>query len=141
MKGKSLEKSYNLLVLNNFEEMELILTKRFLSYFGKLLPLEYSYLDWLVFKLRPIRKQNNFQLALNSDYIRSEIVLNPKTLIQFIQFLNYAQNLDYTIANWDEVYYRKVTFIVRDFITYQNPTISSTNRYKLKKQKNFLQIY
>ena len=27
MKGRSLEKSYNLLVLNNFEEMELILTK------------------------------------------------------------------------------------------------------------------
>ena len=50
-----------------------------------------------------------------------------------IQFLNYATNLDYTIANWDGVYYRKVTFIVRDFITYQNPTISSTNRYKLKK--------
>ena len=35
MKGRSLEKSYNLLVLNNFEEMELNLTKRFLSYFGK----------------------------------------------------------------------------------------------------------
>ena len=103
MKGKSLEKSYNLLVLNNFEEMELILTKRFLSYFGKLLPLQSSYVDWLVFKLRPIRKQNNFQLGLNSDYIQSEIALNPKTLIQFIQFLNYAQNLDYTIANWDEV--------------------------------------
>ena len=117
MKGKSLEKSYNLLVLNNFEEMELILTKRFLSYFGKLFPLQSSYLDWLVFKLRPIRKQNNFQLGLNSDYIQSEIALNSKTLIQFIQFLNYAQNLDYTIANWDRVYYRKVTFIVRDFIT------------------------
>ena len=28
-------------------------------------------------------------------------------------------------------------FIVRDFITYQNPTISSTNRYKLKKTKEF----
>ena len=101
MKGKSLEKSYNLLVLKSFEEMELILTKRFLSYFGKLLPLEYYYLGWLVFKLRPIRKQNNFQLGLNSDYIRSEIALNPKTLIQFLQFLNYARNLDYTIANWD----------------------------------------
>lgn len=60
MKGRSLEKSYNLLVLNNFEKMELNLTKRFLSYFGKLLPLQNSYLDWLVFKLRPIRKQNNF---------------------------------------------------------------------------------
>ena len=108
MKGKSLEKSYNLLVLNNFEEMELILTKRLLSYFGKLLPLQSSYLDWLVFKLRPIRKQNNFQLGLNSDYIRSEIALNPKTLIQFIQFLNYATNLDYTIVNWDGAYFYKL---------------------------------
>lgn len=137
MKGRSLQKSYNLFVLNNFEEIELNLTKRFLSYFGKLLPLQNSYLDWLVFKLRPIRKQNNCKLALKSDYIQSEIALNSKILIQFIQFLNYAQNLDYTIANWDGVYYRKVTFIVRDFITYQNSTISSTNRYKLKKIKEF----
>ena len=68
----------------------------------------------------------------HTDYIWSEIALNPKTLIQF---LNYAQNLDYTIANWDEVYYRKITFIGRGFITYQNPTISSTNLYKLKKNK------
>lgn len=137
MKGRSLEKSYNLLVLNNFEEMELNLTKRFLSYFGKLLPLQNSYLDWLVIQIRPIRKQNNFQLALNSDYIRSEIDINPKNLIQFIQFLNYAQNLDYTIADWDGVSYRKVTFIVRDFIIYQNPTISSKNRYQLQKTKEF----
>jgi len=137
MKGRPLEKSYNLLVLNNFEEMELNLTKRFLFYFGKLLPLQNSYLDWLVFKLRPIHKQNNFQLGLNSDYIRSEIEINPKNLIQFIQFLNYAQNLDYTISHWDGVSYRKVTFIVRDFITYQNPTISSKNRYQLQKTKEF----
>ena len=137
MKGRSLEKSYNLLVLNNFEEMELKLTKRFLSYFGKLLPLQNSYVDWLVIQIRPIRKQNNFQLALNSDYIRSEIDINPKNLIQFIQFLNYAQNLDYTIADWDGISYRKVTFIVRDFIIYQNPTISSKNRYQLQKTKEF----
>ena len=134
MKGRSLEKSYNLLVLNNFEEMEFNLTKRFLSYFGKLLPLQNSYLDWFVFKLHPIRKQNNFQLGLNSDYIRSEIEINRKNLIQF---LNYARNLDYTIVDWNGVSYRKVTFIVRDFITYQNPTISSTNRYKLQKTKEF----
>jgi len=137
IKGRSLQKSYNLLILNNFEEMELNLTKRFLLYFGKLLPLQDSYLDWLVFKLRPIRKQNNFQLGLNSDYIRSKIDINPKNLIQFIQFLNYAQNLEYTIADWDGVFYRKVTFIVRDFITYQNPTISSNNRYQLQKTKEF----
>ena len=137
IKGRSLQKSYNLLILNNFEEMELNLTKRFLLYFGKLLPLQDSYLDWLVFKLRPIREQNNFQLVLNSDYIRSEIDINPKNLIQFIQFLNYAQNLEYTIADWDGVLYRKVTFIVRDFITYQNPTSRSNNRSQLQKTKVF----
>ena len=137
MKGRSLEKSYNLLVLNNFQEMELNLTKQFLSYFSRLLPLQNSYLDWLVFKLRPICKQNNSQLGLNSDYIRSEIEINPKNLIQFIQFLNYARNLEYTSTDWDGVSYRKVTFIVRDFINYKNPTINPKSGYQLQKTKEF----
>lgn len=58
-------------------------------------------------------------------------------MVQFIQFLNYAQNLDYTIADWDGVFYRKVTFIARDFITYKNLIISSKNRYQLQKTKEF----
>ena len=45
IKGRSLEKSYNLLILNNFEEMKLNLTKQFLFYLDKLLPLQNSYLD------------------------------------------------------------------------------------------------
>ena len=53
--------------------------------------------------------------------------------------MNYAQNLDYTIKNWDGISYRKVTFIIRDFIKYQNPIISSTNRYQLQKTKSFIQ--
>ena len=122
MKGRFLQKFHKLLVSNNFEEIESKLTKQFLFYFGKLLPLQHSYLDWLVLQLRPIRKQKTFQLGLQSDYIKSESSINSETLIQFIQFLNYAQNLDYTIQNLDEISYRKVTFIIRDFITYQNPT-------------------
>ena len=139
MKGRFLQKFHKLLVLNNFEEIELNLTKQFLHYFGKLLPLQYSYLDWLIVELRPLRNQTSFQLGLSSDYIKSEITINPKNLIQLIQFLNYAQNLDYTIKNWDGISYRKVTFIIRDFIKYQNPIISSTNRYQLQKTKSFLQ--
>jgi len=139
MKGRFLQKFHKLLVLNNFEEIELNLTKQFLHYFGKLLPLQYSYLDWLIVELRPLRNQTSFQLGLSSDYIKSEININPKNLIQFIQFLNYAQNLDYTIKNWGGISYRKVTFIIRDFIKYQNPIISSTNRYQLQKTKSFLQ--
>jgi hypothetical protein len=53
--------------------------------------------------------------------------------------LNYAQNLDYTIHNWDGISYRKVTFIIRDFIKYQDPTTSLTNRYQLQKTKWFFQ--
>ena len=139
MKGRFLQKFHKLLVLNNFEEIELNLTKQFLHYFGKLLPLQYSYLDWLIVELRPLRNQTSFQLGLSSDYIKSEININPKNLIQLIQFLNYAQNLDYTIKNWDGISYRKVTFIIRDLIKYQNPIISSTNRYQLQKTKSFLQ--
>ena len=139
MKGRFLQKFHKLLVSNNFEEIESKLTKQFLFYFGKLLPLQHSYLDWLVLQLRPIRKQKTFQLGLQSDYIKSESSINSETLIQFIQFLNYAQNLDYTIQNLDEISYRKVTFIIRDFITYQNPTISSKNRYQFQKTKDFFQ--
>ena len=64
-----------------FEEIELNLTKQFLHYFGKLLPLQYSYLDWLIVELRPLRNQTSFQLGLSSDYIKSEISINPKNLI------------------------------------------------------------
>jgi len=137
LKGRFLHKFHRLLVLNNFEEMEFNLTKQFLYHFAKLLPLQFSYSDWLVVKLRPIRKQKNFQSGLNSEYIKSEIEINPKNLIQFIQFLNYAQKLDYTKPDWEGVFYRKVTFIVRDFINYQDPTTSLTNRYQLQKTKDF----
>ena len=36
-------------------------------YFAKLLPLQYSSTDWLVIKLRPIRKQPSLPSGLNSD--------------------------------------------------------------------------
>lgn len=53
--------------------------------------------------------------------------------------MNYVQDLDYEIKDWDGVLYRKVTFIVRDFIKFQNPTISPTNHYQLQKTKDFFQ--
>ena len=56
MKGKFIQKYHLLLVSNNLEEFEQKLSSHFFLYFGKLLPLNFSYLDWLVIKLRPIRK-------------------------------------------------------------------------------------
>lgn len=59
MKGRFLRKYHSSLVSNNLEEFENELSKRFVENFGKnkKLPLHYYYLDWLVIKLRPIRKQ------------------------------------------------------------------------------------
>lgn len=44
-----------LLVAGCFEELESKLVEEYISYFGKLLPFQYLYTDWLVQKLRPSR--------------------------------------------------------------------------------------
>ena len=140
MKGKFIQSYHLLLVKNNFVEFEHNLSSHFFTYFGNLLPLQHVFLDWLVVTLRPNRKTNKLQFGLNSDYLESNIETNPKHLVQFIQFLNYAQNLDYTLTDWDGVCYRKVTFIVRSFMNFKDPSISPTNRYQLKETKRFFRI-
>jgi hypothetical protein len=57
MKGKVLQHYHLLLVENRIQEFEPKLSSQFLISFGKLLPLHYSYTDWLVLKLRPIRNK------------------------------------------------------------------------------------
>jgi hypothetical protein len=56
MKGRFL-REYQLLLVSNIsnslEEFENELSKPFLWDFGKTLPLDYSYLDWLVVKVQP----------------------------------------------------------------------------------------
>ncbi len=71
MKGKFIKSYHTLLIQNNFEELEHKLSLHFLTYFGKLLPLHSSYLDWLVVKLRPIRKQKFSSSGLKSHYIQT----------------------------------------------------------------------
>lgn len=44
-----------LLVDDSFEELESKLVEEYIFYFGKLLPFQYSYTDWLAEKLRPFR--------------------------------------------------------------------------------------
>ena len=139
MKGKFLQNHHLLLVSNNLEEFEQKLSLHFLVYFGKLLPLNFSYLDWLVVNLRPIRKQHIFQSDLNSDYIKSEILMEIRSFVMLLQFLTYAQHLDFEIESLGGIPYRQVTFKVRDFLEFQNPTVKSTNHYQLEKIKKFLQ--
>ena len=103
------------------------------------MPLNYSYLDWLVIKLRPIRKQTALTYGLNSDYIKSEILMDTRIFVSLIQFLNYAQHLDYKIDYLGSTAYRKVVFKLRDFLQFQDFSLKPTNRYRLTKIKEFFQ--
>jgi hypothetical protein len=94
IKRKFIKTYHTLLIQNHFEEFEHKLSIHFLTYFGKVLPLHYSYIDWLVLKLRSIRKQISFPSGLNSDYIQSEILVDSRSFLALIQSLNYVQNLD-----------------------------------------------
>jgi hypothetical protein len=139
MKGKLLQKYHLLLVSNRLEEFEQKLSSHFLLSFGKLLPLQYSYLDWLVIRLRPTFKQTTLQNGLNSDSIKSEIVMDTRTFVSLIQFLNYVQHLDFEIEYLGLTGYRKVVFKLRDFLEFQDPSVKNTNRYRLGKIKEFFQ--
>ena len=138
MKGKALQQYHILLVENRLEEFEQKLSSYFIIYFGKLLPLQHSYLDWLVIQLRPMRRQSCLQAGLNSDYIQSEIKSDSRKFIMLIQFLNYAQHLDFEIKYIDQISYRVVGFRLQDFLRFQN---KSNNPYQLRKVKEFFVWY
>lgn len=139
MKGKFLQDYHSLLVEYRLEEFEQKLSSHFLVYFGKLLPLHFSYLDWLVIRLRTIRKRPKLPLGLNSDYINSQILMDKRNFVSLIQFLNYAQHLDFKMDYLGSTSYRRVVFKLRDFIKYQDPSVKPTNRYRLRKIREFFQ--
>ena len=120
MKGKVLQQYYLLLVENRLEEFEQKLSSYFTLYFGKLLPLQHSYLDWLVIQLRPMRRPSCVQLGLKADYIQSERKRDSRKFVMLIQFLNYAQHLDFEIKYIDQISYRVVSFRLHDFLRFQN---------------------
>jgi hypothetical protein len=70
----------------------------------------------LTIQLRPFRKQPIFQDGLNSAYIKSEILMDTKSFVSLIQFLNYADCLDFEIEYLGDVAYRKIVFKLRDFL-------------------------
>ena len=51
-----------------------------------------------------------------------------------IQFLNYAQHLDFDIKYIDQTLYRVVGFRLQDFLRFQN---KYNNQYQLTKVKDF----
>ena len=137
MKGKFIKAYHTLLIQNHFEEFEHKLSIHFLTYFGKVLPLQYSYTDWLVIKLRPLRKQTFSLTGLKIDYLRSGSFQNNTDSYKFctlLQFLVYAQTLNYKIDSLGTTSYRLVQFRVQDFLKY---TKLSSNYYQLKKLIEF----
>ena len=120
MKAKFLQEYHFLLGENRLEEFEQQLSSYFTLYFAKLLHLQHSYLDWLVIQLRPRRRQSCLQSALKSDYIKSEIKSYSRKFVMLIQFLNYAQHLDFEIKYIDQISYRvsnqRITKIKKNFI-------------------------
>ena len=137
MKGKFIKTYHTLLIQNNFEEFEHKLSIHFLTYFGKVLPLQYSYTDWLVIKLRPLRKQTSSLTGLKVDYLRSGSFQNntdPYKFCTLLQFLVYAQTLNYKIDSLGTTSYRLVQFRVQDFLKY---TKLSSNYHQLKKLIEF----
>lgn len=139
IKEKFLQDYHILLVSSLLDEFENKLASHFSVYFGKLLPMKFSYLDWLVVKLRPIRKQVHFLVALNSDYINSEIIMEARSLIIFLQFFNYAQYLDFERESLGNIMYRKVFFQLQDFFKIQNSEVKSITHYQLGKIKDFFE--
>ena len=137
MKGKFIKTYHTLLIQNHFEEFEHKLYIHFLTYFGKVLPFQYSYTDWLVIKLRPLRKQTFSLTGLKIDYLRSGSFQNNTDSYKFctlLQFLVYAQTLNYKIDSLGTTSYRLVQFRVQDFLKY---TKLSSNYYQLKKLIEF----
>ena len=126
MKGKFLQEYHLFLRGNRLEEFAQKLSSHFLISFGKLLPLKYSYMDWLVIKLRPIRKFSIPQYFLNIDCVESKSLYlssDPKKFVILLQFLTYTQLLDFKTDFLGDTSYRMVHFRIDHFLKFQNLTV------------------
>lgn len=136
-----------LLVEGCFEELESELVQEYISYFGKLLPFQYLYTDWLAEKLRPFRVnlKTYSQTTLCSDYINIEMEtifgsFEPKKFLMFLKFLKFITSLDYKTEIFDGDSYRILIFRVKDFLDVSHSYYNSQNEYyKMQKTKDFLQ--
>lgn len=131
-----------LLVEDSFEELESKLVEEYICYFGKLLPFQYSYTDWLAEKLRPFRVNLKIdsKTTLCSDYISIEVeTIEPKKFIMFLKFLKFLKSLDYKTEIFDGDSYRLILFRVKDFSDVSHSYYNSQDEYyKMQKTREFL---
>ena len=137
---KTKARSYHNYFLNldqTFVQFENLIATRFYPYLRVALVLDTELTDWLVIKLRPLRKQTFSLTDLKIDYIRSGSFQNNIDSYKsctLLQFLVYAQTLNYKIDSLGTISYRLVQFRVQDFLKY---TKLSSNYYQLKKLIEF----
>ena len=67
------------------------------------------------------------------------LLSDPKKFVMLLQFLTYAQQLDFKIDFLGDTSYRTVHFRIDHFLKFQNPTLKSTSYYKLKKARLFFE--
>jgi hypothetical protein len=131
-----------LLVEDCFEELESKLVEEYIFYFGKLLPFQYLYTDWLAEKLRPLRVNLKIypKTTLCSDYISIKVEkIDPKKFIMFLKFLKFIKSLDYKTEIFDGDSYRLILFRVKDFLDVSHSHYNSQDEYyKMQKIREFL---
>lgn len=141
----NLIKNYNsLLVEDCFDELEGKLAEQYISYFGKLLPFQYCYTNWLSEKLRPLRYNKKIygKPFIVNDYMESKTLLpsiDPKKFGMFLKFLKFTKNLDYEMEMFANTSYRRIVFRVKDFLKVCDSFYNSQNEYyKTEKTRQFL---
>ena len=137
IKGKFIRNYQKLLVANSLEEFEHKISIHFLTHFGRVLPLYHSYTDWLVMRLRPMRKQTFSLTDLKIDYLSPSSFqesTDPYKFCTLLQFLAYAQTLNYETDSLGTNSYRLIQFRVQDFLKHIK---LSSNYYQLKKLIEF----
>jgi len=132
-------------LINDFEKIEDLLTREFLNYFWKLLPLKNNYTDWLSQRIRPIVNNTrvSIQPYISTDYIKSDrSKLSPvslKNFIMFLKFIRFTKELEYEIQKFDNILYRVLVFRVKDFSDVCDSMFKSDNNYyKIGQVKQFL---
>lgn len=141
MKYSFAEKYSPLLMKSNLQEFEFEMTKNFIQYFGKILPLDSDYTVWLIWKIRPLRSGYQSSFQLKTDYIESGKITNfqdEKSLALFLQFLIYVNDLDFKKEFLGSTSYRCVHFSVRDFLYFENSS-ANYSTYRFKRLKNFIE--
>jgi len=142
MKGRFIEQYSNYFVHNSWKDFEDVLSQHFLQYFGKHLPINSTYLDWLVVKLRSITPKPIPNLIFKMDYInRIESIKDQKKVVQFLKFLVYAKDLYYVTESLGSTSYRCVSFRVQDFLRFQDSSFDKKSKYKIQKMKEFFEEF